>query len=83
MTETDENRNIILRKIDYTVPDWLLCGDLQVVWMLLDQQKGFIKLSCLIYEWNSKASLHWFKKQCSVCRPYKAYFTSTAHIVYF
>ena len=55
MKEIYENLNIILQKINYTAHDWMQCGDLNVISMLLGQQKGFTKFQCFICEWDSRA----------------------------
>lgn len=64
MKETYQNLNIILEKISYTSHDWMVCGDLKVISMLLGQQKGFTKFPCFICEWDSRArNQHWSQKQ--------------------
>lgn len=63
MKETYENLDMILQKINYAAHDWMLCGDLKVVCMLLGQQKGFTKFPCFICEWDSRArDRHWSTK---------------------
>jgi len=67
MKETYENLDKILHHINYTAHDWMLCGDLKVISMLLGQQKGFTKFPCFICEWDSRArDQHWSKKQWPV-----------------
>jgi len=58
MKGTYENLNIILQKINYTAHDWILCGDLKVISMLLGQQKGFAKFPCFICDWAAEQGIN-------------------------
>lgn len=48
MKENYENLEIFLNKIDYATHDWMLCGDLKVICMLLGQQSGSTKFPCFM-----------------------------------
>jgi hypothetical protein len=47
----------------HTAHDWMICGDLKVLCMLLGQQAGYTKYLCFMCEWDSRArSQHWEQK---------------------
>jgi hypothetical protein len=54
MKERYENMALLLGKIQYDEFKWKLCGDLQVVALLLGMQLAYIKYCCLLYEWDSR-----------------------------
>jgi hypothetical protein len=49
LKESYKNLELILTKIGYTVNDWMICGDLKVVCMLLGQEAGYTKYPCCMY----------------------------------
>jgi hypothetical protein len=58
-----ENLELVLTKIGYTAHDWMICGDLKVLCMLLCQQAGYTKYPCFMCEWDSRTrSQHWEQK---------------------
>lgn len=63
LKETYENLELLLEKIKYLEHNWMLCGDLKVLCMLLGQQSGYTKYPCFICEWDSRArEKHWIQK---------------------
>lgn len=44
-----ENLEIIICKLKYENYRWLVCSDLKVLFMLLGQQAGFIKVLCFLW----------------------------------
>jgi hypothetical protein len=63
LQESYENLELVLTKIGYTAHDWMICGDLKVLCMLLGQQAGYTKYPCFMCEWNSRARCqHWEQK---------------------
>ena len=63
MKETYENMKIILDRIKYAEHDWVICGDLKVLAMLLGQQSGYTKYPCFLCLWDSRAKQdHWIKR---------------------
>jgi hypothetical protein len=63
LKESYENLELVLTKIGYTANDWMICGDLKVLCMLLGQQAGYTKYPCFMCEWDSRArSHHWEQK---------------------
>jgi hypothetical protein len=63
LKESYENLELVLTKIGYTAHDWMICGDLKVLCMLLGQQAGYTKYPCFMCEWDSRArSQHWEQK---------------------
>ena len=64
LKETYENLELLLKKINYQEHQWMLCGDLKVLCMLLGQQGGYTKFPCFICEWDSRArDRHWTQKE--------------------
>lgn len=60
MKEQYENLAIILAKIRYEDHQWLVCGDLKIISMILGQQGGFTKLPCYLSEFDSRdRANHW------------------------
>jgi hypothetical protein len=52
--ENYENLELVLTKIGYTAHEWMICGDLKALCMLLGQQAGYIKYPCFMCEWDSR-----------------------------
>jgi len=52
----EEYRNIemVLTKIKYSEHEWLVCGDLKILSMILGQQSGFTKYPCYLCLWDSR-----------------------------
>jgi hypothetical protein len=46
---------ILYTKIRYTANDWMICGDLKVLCMLLGQQAAYTKYPCFTCEWGRRA----------------------------
>jgi hypothetical protein len=55
LKQSCENFELILTKLRYTVHDWMICGDLKVLYMLLVEQADYIKYPCFMCEWDSRA----------------------------
>jgi hypothetical protein len=50
----------VLEKIKYHEHEWQICGDLNVIRLLLGQKRGYTKISCFLCEWDSRArDKHW------------------------
>ena len=63
MKKTYKNMKIILDRMKYAEHDWVICGDLKVVSMLLGQQSGYTKYPCFLCLWDSRAKQdHWIKR---------------------
>jgi hypothetical protein len=61
--ETYENLEQLLEKINYKQHQWMVCGDLKVLCMLLEQQQGYTECPCYICEWDSQAQdKHWTRR---------------------
>ena len=64
MDETHENMKTILDKIKYAKYEWIICGDLKVLSMLLGQQSGNTKNPCFLCLWDRRAKQdHWIKRE--------------------
>ena len=64
MKETHGNLVLLLNMIKYKDHNWMICGDLKIICMLLGQQSGLTKFPCFLCEWDSRArDLHWSQKQ--------------------
>jgi hypothetical protein len=61
--ESYENLELALTKTGYAAHDWMICGDLRFLCMLLGQQTGYTKYPIFICEWDRGArSQHWEQK---------------------
>jgi hypothetical protein len=61
--ENDKNLQMVLKTIGYAAHDWMICGDLKVMYMRFGQRDGYTKYSCFKCEWDSTArSQHWKQK---------------------
>jgi len=54
MKESYENMALLLAKIKYDEFKWKLCGDLQVVALLLGMQLAYTKYCCFLCKWDSR-----------------------------
>jgi hypothetical protein len=54
LKESYDNFELVLTVIGYTANDWIICGYLKVLCMLLGQQAGYTKYPCLMCEWDSR-----------------------------
>jgi hypothetical protein len=54
-SESYETLKLVLEKIKYHEHEWQTCGDLKVIGLLLGQQRGYIKFSCFLFEWDNRA----------------------------
>ncbi|EFN77001.1 hypothetical protein EAI_07091, partial [Harpegnathos saltator] len=67
LKETYENLKTLLGYINYEQHNWLICGDLKILCMILGQQQGFTKLLCFLCEWDSRArKLYWTEEKWKV-----------------
>lgn len=55
LNEKYEDLKFVLEKLNYNEHQWLLCGDLKIITILLGQQSGFTKYPCFLCEWDSRA----------------------------
>jgi hypothetical protein len=53
-----ENLELVLTKIGYTAHDWMICGDLKVLCMLLGQQALYTKHPYCMCKWDSRAKVN-------------------------
>ena len=62
--EEFKNLKALLDMINYCSHNWELCGDFKMLAFLLGQQGGYIKCSCFLCLWNSRADdQHYSRKQ--------------------
>ena len=60
LKETYATMSLLLNNIQYQDHNWLLCGDLKVISILLGQQGGYTKHPCFLCLWDSRAdSVHY------------------------
>lgn len=79
MKETYENMKILLDELKYGQHQWLICGDLKVIALLLGLQGGYTKYPCFLCLWDSRAdALHYEQKEW----PQRTHLTSGCHNVY-
>ena len=63
MKESYHNLEALLQKIEYSKHQWVICGDLKVIGLLLGMQSGYTKYCCFLCEWDSRArELHYVKR---------------------
>lgn len=63
LRETYDDMKCLLSTIKYDQHNWLLCGDLKVIALLLGQQGGYMKFPCFLCFWDSRADdLHYKQK---------------------
>jgi hypothetical protein len=59
----------VLEKIKYHEHNWQICGDLKVTGLLLGLRRGYIKCTCCLCEWDSRAkdkqweTVHWPERE--------------------
>jgi hypothetical protein len=53
----------LLEKVQYSMHEWMVCGDFKILTTLLGQQGGHTKFPCFLCEWDSRArDEHWIRK---------------------
>jgi hypothetical protein len=55
LKESYENLALVLTTLNYKDHGWMMCGDLEVLSMLLGQRSGYTKYRCFLCEWDSRA----------------------------
>jgi hypothetical protein len=69
LSESYETLKLVLEKIKYHEHEWLICGDLKVIGLLLGLQRGYTKCPCFLCQWDSRArdklweTVHWPEKE--------------------
>jgi len=64
LKETYDNMTLLLSCIQYNEHNWLVCGDLKVIGIILGLQGGYTKMPCFLCEFDSRAqAAHWDQKQ--------------------
>jgi hypothetical protein len=60
LEENYGNLEQLLQKMKDKQQQWMVCGDSQVLCILLEQHQGYTKFLCYICEWGSRAQVqHW------------------------
>ena len=52
LKETYENMKLLLTKMKYDEYQWMVCGDMKVLSVLLGQQEGYTKYPCFLCLWQ-------------------------------
>jgi len=55
MSESYSNMELLLRNLQYKDHNWLICGDLKVIALMLGLQGGYTKYPCFLCLWDSRA----------------------------
>lgn len=63
MKECYENIKHLLVKINYEEHKWQVCGDLEIVAIVLGLQLGYTKHYCFLCEWDSRDRVAHFKRR--------------------
>ena len=67
LKESYDNMEFLLEAIKYSEYQWILCGDLKVIGLLMGMQAGFTKYCCFLCLWDSRAvSQHYKQKDWGV-----------------
>ena len=62
LKESYVNMEKVLSVIKYSKHNWMICGDLKIVTILLGQQSGFTKHPCFLCLWDSRYRKNHYKK---------------------
>lgn len=63
LKENYDNMKLLLSSLNYDQHQWLICGDLKVIAIILGLQGGYAKFPCFLCLWDSRAdSEHYVKK---------------------
>ena len=63
LKESYVNMEKVLSVIKYSEHNWMICGDLKIVTILLGQQSSFTKHACCLCLWDSRDHKNHYKKQ--------------------
>ena len=63
MRETYENMKTLLNDLKYDQHQWLICGDLKVIALLLGLQGGYTIYPCFICLWDSRADTLYYQQK--------------------
>ncbi|KYN14527.1 hypothetical protein ALC57_13268 [Trachymyrmex cornetzi] len=64
MKESYESFQLLLKKINYNMHKWLICGDFKMINILVGLQSGNTKNPCFLCLWDSRArEEHWVRKE--------------------
>ena len=60
LKESYDTTALVLRKIKYADHNWMICGDLKMICILLGHQSGYTKFPCFLCLWDSRdRENHW------------------------
>ena len=54
---------LLLESIKYNEYQWILCGDLKVIGLLMGMQAGFTKYCCFLCLWDSRTVSPYYKQK--------------------
>ena len=63
LMESCDNMELLLEAIKYSEYQWILCGDLKVIGLLMGMQAGFTKYCCFLCLWDSRAVSQHYKQK--------------------
>lgn len=69
MSETYNTMELLLNSLDYKQHNWMICGDLKVVALILGMQGGYTKYPCFLCLWDSRADRQHYIKRDWPSRP--------------
>lgn len=70
MSESYTNMELLLRHLQYKDHNWLICGDLKVIALMLGMQGGYTKYPCFLCLWDSRADKQHYKQRDWPARPH-------------
>ena len=63
MKESHKSMELLLSALNYQEHEWLICGDLKAIGIILGLQGGYIKYPCFLCVWDSRADDQYYVRQ--------------------
>jgi hypothetical protein len=70
MSENYNNMELLLRHLKYKDHNWVVCGDLKVIALVLGLQGGYTKYPCFLCLWDSRADKQHYIQRDWPSRPH-------------
>lgn len=70
MSESYSNMELLLRNLKYKDHNWMICGDLKVIALVLGLQGGYTKFPCFLCLWDSRADKQHYIQRDWPARPH-------------
>ena len=63
MKESHKSMELLLSALNYQEHEWLICGDLKAVGIILGLQSGYTKYPCFLCVWDSRVDDQYYVRQ--------------------